>query len=342
MDVLQWNVNGYFKRLENIKLLISRLSPTCICLQETNFTSNYCASIKGYVHFFKNRLQCNRASGGVAIFIKPYTIPEIINVNTNLETIIIKIKYPFALTICNIYLPNSSALNISDLNNLISQLPSPFIIMGDFNSHHFYWGSAKCDTRGKSIAEWLDDHSDILLLNNGQPTHFNSNTGNTSNIDLTLASQNISSYFEWNALDDLYDSDHFPIFIKTSMSQNLQNNNICLPKKWKYDKADWLMFSELVNQNILELPSPLSMPDYPINYIIEKFTGIILQAANLSIPKTTGHIRKNNLPWWNDDCNVAIRATKKAFKLFKKYARNDPNSMYKIDYKKRELIIEDF
>ncbi|KAA5651090.1 hypothetical protein F3G64_36525, partial [Pseudomonas aeruginosa] len=132
MDILQWNVNGYFRRFENIKLLLNRLRPTCICLQETNFTSDKCASLSEYEHFYKNRMQSSRASGGVTIFIKPHTIPEEITLNTNLEAVAIKVKFPLPITLCNIYLPNSNPINKQDLNDLVRQLPSPFIILGDF------------------------------------------------------------------------------------------------------------------------------------------------------------------------------------------------------------------
>lgn len=41
----------------------------------------------------------------------------------------------------------------------------------------------------------MDEQDNILIEN--------SNIGLTSNIDLTIASQNMISYFEWNALEDL-------------------------------------------------------------------------------------------------------------------------------------------
>lgn len=336
MDILQWNINGYFKRLENIKLLVNHTWPTCICFQETNFSSNYCAFMSGYEKFYRNRTQSGRASGGVVIYIKPHTIPEEIKLNTNLEAIAIKIKFPFSITMCNIYIPNSHRLDKQEFNKLIEQLPKPYIILGDFNSHHFYWGSNKCDSRGKIIAEWLDENDNVALLNNGQPTHFDSNTGRTSNIDLSMASQNIMSYFEWNALDDLYDSDHFPILIKSQISNDNVPENIKVPQKWKTDKANWIMFSEEINKYITELPAlNIDTPKYSVNEYLEKFTEVILKAAQKSIPKTFGILRKNNLPWWTDECKTATKETKKAFKLFKRYARNEPNSNYKIDYKKK-------
>jgi hypothetical protein len=75
----------------------------------------------------------------------------------NLEVITISIKVVSEITICNIYLPNQTNFNHTDLNNLINQIPKPFIITEDFNSHSPYWGSEKIDHGGKSIEKILEN-----------------------------------------------------------------------------------------------------------------------------------------------------------------------------------------
>lgn len=153
MEIIQWNINGYYKKIEQLSLLIHQQNPICLCLQETNFIKDRCASLKSYNKFYKNRLEANRASGGVAIFAKPSTLPEPVPIVTELEAIAIRIKYPTKVTICNIYLPNSQQLNIEELTEIINQLPKPIMILGDFNSHHENWGSDHNDPRGNLIAE---------------------------------------------------------------------------------------------------------------------------------------------------------------------------------------------
>ncbi|KAA5638912.1 hypothetical protein F3G58_34085, partial [Pseudomonas aeruginosa] len=116
-----------------------------MCIQETNFKNNYCAKLKNYIHFFKNRSNISIAYGGVATYVKSHTLPKEVDIISPLEVIAIRIEYPLAITICNIYLPNSCPLCENDLNNLIILLPTHFVLLGDFNSHHFYWGSDHCD-----------------------------------------------------------------------------------------------------------------------------------------------------------------------------------------------------
>ena len=46
------------------------------------------------------------------------------------------------ITICSLYLPASESLYIVLLSRLIDQLPTPFIVCGDFNGHSITW---RCD-----------------------------------------------------------------------------------------------------------------------------------------------------------------------------------------------------
>ena len=138
-NIIQWNVNSYFSRLTNLQRLIKERQPQTLALQETNFKNDFCADIRGYSSTFKNR-SSKHASGGVAIFIKnDINFTELV-LNTSLEATAITCYIPRKICICNIYLPNSQTLTLEDLENLKKQLPKPFIILGDFNSHNPLWG----------------------------------------------------------------------------------------------------------------------------------------------------------------------------------------------------------
>ena len=53
------------------------------------------------------------------------------------------------ITVCSVYIPTNEEPKELELNKLIEQLPRPFVIMGDFNSHNEIWGSKKTDKRAK-------------------------------------------------------------------------------------------------------------------------------------------------------------------------------------------------
>ncbi|KAK2578087.1 hypothetical protein KPH14_001320 [Odynerus spinipes] len=77
------------------------------------------------------------ASGGVAILVKNNLIANEIQTNYNMEVITTKVRLSWDLTICNLYLPNSQELNERDINQLLSNLPKPFIILDLYDSDHF-------------------------------------------------------------------------------------------------------------------------------------------------------------------------------------------------------------
>ena len=51
------------------------------------------------------------------------------------------------ITVCSVYIPPNEEPNELELNNIIEQLPRPFVIMRDFNRHYEIWGSKKTDKR---------------------------------------------------------------------------------------------------------------------------------------------------------------------------------------------------
>jgi len=115
-------------------------------------------------------------------------------------------------TICNIYLPNQKNFNTRDMEHIIQQLPTPFILLGNFNAHNPIWGSTKTDPRGKEIEKLLDKDN-IALLNDSTPSHINLANGNFSCIDLAFCSSSLAHRIEWKVLPDIFSSDHFPIKI---------------------------------------------------------------------------------------------------------------------------------
>lgn len=169
-------------------------------------------NIKGFQFFTKNRNNCNRASGGVAIFMDTSYPAQEIPIISHLEVIAIRLKAKENLIICNIYLPNLTNFNLNDIQDIINQLPTPFFLLGDFNIHNSLWGSQHTNTRGR-IIETILDNPNIMLLNDGNDTVFTTASGNTSSIDLTLSYTSIGCNSEWKVIPATYSSDHWPIII---------------------------------------------------------------------------------------------------------------------------------
>ncbi|KAE9538681.1 hypothetical protein AGLY_005780 [Aphis glycines] len=273
--------------------------------------------MKNYQGYFKERqTNPNRASGGVAILVKNNIKSSPIPIISELEVIATKIQLHQEITICNIYLPDSMVFSYQQIINIIKQLPSPYIMVGDFNSRNTNWGCNHTDPRGKIIEKIIDDEN-ITLLNNGTFTRHNSSKGTFSAIDLSLASPSISPYLSWEVKTDYFNSDHWPILINIhhrNSPHTPYNTN-----KWNLRNPNWTLFSDIVDKTMSEnqmLNNELNTDD--IDIIVKQFTSIITEAAHKSIGKTITHPKKTPVPWWSKECNNAIKNYKKALNRYKK------------------------
>jgi len=312
---IQWNINGFYKRSVGISRIIHDIQPAILCFQETNLKNNHCATIKNYKGHFKNRNNALRASGGVATFIKDTIDSENIPIISEHEVIATLVKFHKPLSICNIYIPDSKSFTKQHLKNIINQLPKPFILLGDFNSRNTSWGCTHTDHRGQIIEEFLEDEA-LILLNNNDPTRHNVSNGNFSAIDLTITNTNSSTLFDWQVLTAYSDSDHWPIGIQYHNHINSKKPST----KWNLKNANWALFSEKIEyeltQNLFNLNTNGNQSE--IDSIVTKFTNIILDAANFTIGLKTYQNTKKTVPWWNKECQEAIKTYKKSLNKYKK------------------------
>ena len=203
---------------------------------------------------------------------------------------------------CRVYSANNDDLRtlLHDYNihvfMLQAQLPEPIIFCGDFNAKHMLWGNIAVDAGVVTVERFLLQ-SPLTVLNTNAPTHFHSATGLSSAIDLTLVSAHISAELIWEVCDDLHGSDHWPILVRMVHAA-------AAPREPWYllDKADRQLFESLTRVAIDNHKlATLSVDDLIVQYNI-----YITQAADLSIPKSSGLPRPRTLPWWNAECSTAV------------------------------------
>lgn len=302
MNIIQWNINGYRSHLEEIKLLINEENPKILCIQETKLGPSHNLTCKGFDTFRYDNPIGEHACGGVLILVDPSLNPQPITLNTTLQVTCVVITFPIRIHICSVYFPPPPfVLSRIDLMNLISQLPEPFLILGDFNAHHVLWGSPYSSPRGNMIAKFLEDHP-LILLNDGSPTHLSSGTGNWSHLDLSLSSSSLAPRCDWALVPDLYGSDHAPVRITITCSISQSGSS----PRWILERADWNKF-----QNGLK---PVDV-DVPLNYLINNIVSYLIASAKDSIPMSSGR-RKRRVPWWCEDCSIALRKRRRALRAF--------------------------
>ena len=158
-----------------------------------------------------------------------------IHLNTQLQAIAVKMTLHRTINICSLYIPPHDAINESEINNILQQLPTPFILLGDFNSHNTMWGCRSTNHKAQTL-ENIINNNNLCLFNKKSPTHLDPSSATYSAIDLTLCDTSLFLDFTWRVYEDICGSDHFPIVLE---SLHPQDDNL---PRWRLNKANWEEF----------------------------------------------------------------------------------------------------
>ncbi|GBO42130.1 hypothetical protein AVEN_38691-1 [Araneus ventricosus] len=208
---LSWNCRGIRSKLQDLKGFINFFNPVCIGLQETFLSSNIPLKLRGYNSVRKDTATGSNHSGGV-------------------------------FTVCCVYLPPHDVVSQQDLETLVDQLPTPFILLGDFNGHSILWGSDVTNSRGRQI-ERLISNNCLCLLNNDEKTYFHEPTRTFHSLDLAICFPTLLPLLNFTVGRDLCNSDHFPIIVSYADS----GGAIQYPPRYLFQRADWGNFMQLAD-----------------------------------------------------------------------------------------------
>ncbi len=310
--VIQWNIRGLASNRPELELLQQKYQPAVFCLQETllkdeKYNLNEKYSLKGFEPYHKVGTidSEGRAHGGVSIMVKESIPQHVLPLNTTLQAIAVNMTLNQQITVCSIYLPPSSNPNTEELEYLLGQLPSPYIIVGDFNAHNELWGGSRSDRKGKQV-ETLIASKNLCLWNDNSPTYIHPATGSQTSIDLSLCSPGLLLDFDWRVEEDLHGSDHFPIILESNHPTPDERT-----PTWNFHRADWNLFSSLCESKIKA--ETFETVDDPVS----AFTQALHSIADQSIPKTSGKPKKLSKPWFDSSCKDAIRERKKALNILR-------------------------
>lgn len=305
-NIIQWNIRGLRANYSELQLLQHKYQPVAICLQELLIPDSYLCPNRQYcliskLPTFDNN---NRPTGGSGILIRKDIPYSTLTLDTPLQAVACRISTPEPITLCSIYLPPTSTWNFTDLLSLVSQLPPPILLLGDFNSHSTLWGCRSTCPKGTEIETFLMQ-SNLCLLNGKQPTYLHPATGTLSSLDLAFCDPSLYLNYKWSPHDDLCGSDHYPIIISKPITQPLDDL-----KRWKLDKADWASFESMCSSELSKYALDQASDKF------QQFTSNLLEIANKTIPKTSGKLKVRQKPWFDEDCKVAAKDCKHGLKTF--------------------------
>ena len=301
--IIQWNCRGLRANYDELQLLLNDYDPAVVCLQETYLKESNNITFRNYNLINKFAVGDGRGTGGNTIIINNRCPSRQIHLTTNLHAIAVSVTLHRTISICSVYIPPRAKIEQKDLDEIISQLPTPYLLLGDFNGHNVIWGSDDVNERGRIIENFINKNN-LCLFNDNKPTYLHPATGTYTSLDLSICYPTLLLDYEWKVHDDLCGSDHFPIFLN-NIASGIEEPS----EKWKLNKADWPSFKALceleINETILKAKDP-----------IDQFTTILYEIAEKKIPKTSTKTKKKKKPWFNDDCKTSIQKRRQALRQF--------------------------
>ncbi|GFT64948.1 hypothetical protein TNCV_3947151 [Trichonephila clavipes] len=191
-DLLHFLELPWFRtRLDDLKSIISTYQPACVALQETFLKSTMTMQVRGY-NCVRRDVDGDTSPTGGAVAVR--------------------IHLRSLVTVCCVYLPPNDVVPQVDLNQLVSQLPAPFILLGDFNGHSPLWGHDDTNSRGRQIEQLISDQC-LCLLNNDEKTYFHAPMRTFHSLDLAICSPTLLPMLNFEVANDLHNSDHFPLLV---------------------------------------------------------------------------------------------------------------------------------
>ena len=192
--------------------------------------------------------------------------------------------------------------------------------------HHPNWNPPGYPKSDQSAARLLNytNKTNRIILNNGEVTRIGvlENQGDTG-IDLAIVPVTLAHKSEIKVHNNTLGSDHLPILL------NIEFQTITeLPKynpQWKISKADWDTYKALAETNFQYDSSNNNVQDMDT-----KLIDAINKSAELSIPKTKQVAKKpkTTVPWWNKECDLAIRNRENTRKTYRAHKSDITKQAY--------------
>lgn len=212
------------------------------------------------------------------------------------------------VVLCSIYVKNENLYVLEKLKELIDFCKNgnlQLIVGGDFNAHHYIWGSEEANKRGDDIMNFIG-LSELYIHNFGsEPTFRRTNCATV--IDLTLSTQFISHKIKnWKVKSEFTGSDHRYINYNLIVDEEITLKKRC-PRK-----TDWGKYERVIEK----------LSDFPTNFenlndFDEKtrlFSEILIQNFHDCCPEDTVQTNRK-VPWWN---SYLRRSRKKVRELERK------------------------
>ncbi len=278
VHIVQWNVRGMrtAEKKSYVLALLKDADPDIILLQETNLPENSKYKIPGYQVFNQPGVRglLSAVKTGIPAKVDPTPVPA--GAEVEVQSLQVHLS-DGPLLVINLYrnCNEQRGATLTPAPLLRTALRQRSVVAGDFNAHHPLWEARVTQNRGRTyrvgdeLADALDN-SEMVILNNGEPTHTSGGS-----LDLTIVTPDLAPKCEWRVSDTLV-SDHLGIHTYIALEKAPPPPK---PPRRLYHKANWEAYRNNLDQWCYEFEAPDTLDEME-----EMVTQAINIAAELAIP----------------------------------------------------------
>lgn len=285
-----WNANGLSNHIREIEVFLNMHYIDIILISETHFTSRSYFNINGYDMISTNHPD-NKAHAGSCILIKNSLKYDILSPvqESYLQATNIKIKSNNGdCVVSSIYFPPRHRVELGHYEQFFKSLGNKFIVGGDYNAKHPWWGSRLPNPKGNELYKCVRKNH-YKTLSTGTPTYWPTDPRRLPDVlDFAVYSGISNHCLQMQNCQEL-SSDHTPLIInfQTSANFKISNLHILTPH------SDINCFQSWLDQNI-NLNVRLKNEN-EVDEAVENFTQLIHEAGYISTPTTHNNNNTNQL-----------------------------------------------
>ena len=330
--ILQLNCNSILARLSELRKYIYSVKPDVFCLCESRLPAS--ATEPHFVGY--QSVWCHRPArdgGGLGILIRndvPFSVNTLVpySPTSKFETLSVRLCTSIGmLDILNVYNPCCDVL-LAEINHFTLQLSELNVIVGDFNAHSPLWDERdRSNVTGRSLENFLDQHSHGLLNEYYVPTYMTNRTGATSCLDLCIPVNRLLGLGSFSVGPDI-GSDHLPVCCKFNIA--LTKYSVLGPPRWDLKRANWVGWHIDLSTSQFGMALPATA-----TALNDDLCSRIDAVSRNNVPLTSGsRVRHRRTPWWDTECSKAVAHRRRARNILSR----SPTLANLIEYKRLTAV----
>ena len=279
LRIAVWNANGLSNKINEVEHFMKEKFIDIFLISETRLTTRSHIKVRGYDFICTNHPD-GKAHAGAGLFIKSSICYQIAREwqENHLQSAGVSVTCNNkSISIYSIYFPPKHAVKCADYENFFKTLGPRFLVGGDFNAKHPWWGSRLINPKGRELHKTISAYN-FNILSGGSPTYWPTDPTKIPDLLDFVVFNGISRHSLDILNDDSLSSDHTPILVNLNVNTKLAPKNVKLITK----NSNMEFFNEFMENN-LNLNCDIQTGEN-LDDAVESFTLLIHEAASLSTP----------------------------------------------------------